>query len=144
MDGHFCYCHLIWIIFTSGNCHVQIYKSYMYGHFCFVAWLTKYWCKFWACWSKNKTENHITKVITTRWTTYVIIDKKTLTLILTVANVNICRPANEACAIALVETGTQANQFASAIDRASNITTFTENRAGKSFFFLKTQKRLVL
>ena len=72
-----------------------------------------------------------------------IIDKKTLTLIHTVANVNICRLVNETRAIALVEAGTQANQFASAIDRVSNIT-FTENRAGKSFFFLKTQKRLVL
>ena len=72
-----------------------------------------------------------------------IIDKKTLTLIHTVANVNICRLVNETRAIALVEVGTQANQFASAIDRVSNIT-FTENRAGKSFFFLKTQKRLVL
>ena len=72
-----------------------------------------------------------------------IIDKKTLTLMHTVANVNICRLVNETRAIALVEAGTQANQFASAIDRVSNIT-FTENRAGKSFFFLKTQKRLVL
>ena len=72
-----------------------------------------------------------------------IIDKKTLTLIHTVANVNICRLVNETRAIALVEAGTQANQFASAIDRVSNIT-FTENRAGKSFFFLITQKRLVL
>ena len=72
-----------------------------------------------------------------------IIDKKTLTLIHTVANVNICRLVNETRAIALVEAGTQANQFASAIDRVSKIT-FTENRAGKSFFFLKTQKRLVL
>ena len=72
-----------------------------------------------------------------------IIDKKTLTLIHTVANVNICRLVNETRAIALVEASTQANQFASAIDRVSNIT-FTENRAGKSFFFLKTQKRLVL
>ena len=72
-----------------------------------------------------------------------IIDKKTLTLMHTVANVNICRLVNETRAIALVEAGTQANQFASAIDRVSNIT-FTENRAGKSFFFLITQKRLVL
>ena len=40
---------------------------------------------------KNKTEKHVTKVITTRWSTYVIIDKEDLTtLIHTVANVNIC------------------------------------------------------
>ena len=48
---------------------------------------------------------------------------------------NISRLVNETRAIALVQAGTQANQFASAIDRADNITNFTENRAGKSFFF---------
>ena len=31
--------------------------------------------------------------------------------------------------------GTQENQFASAIDCAGNLTNFTENRPGKSFFF---------
>ena len=69
-----------------------------------------------------------------------IIDKKTLTLIHTVANVNICRLVNETRAIALVEAGTQANQFASAIDRVSNIT-FTENRAGKKVSFFSRLKR---
>ena len=46
--------------------------------------------------------------------------------------------------IELVQAGMQANQFVSAIDCAGNIMNFTENCAGKSFFFLKTQKRLVL
>ena len=55
------------------------------------------------------------------------------------------RLVNETRAIALVQAGTQANQFPSAIDRAGNITNFTENRAGKGFFFfLKSQERLVL
>ena len=54
-----------------------------------------------------------------------------------------CRLVNETCMIALVQAGMQANQFASVTDRAGNITNFTENRTGKSFFFLKTQKRFV-
>ena len=55
------------------------------------------------------------------------------------------RLVSETRAIALVQTGTQANQFASAIDCANNITNFAENRAGNSFFFpLKTQRRPVL
>ena len=40
---------------------------------------------------------------------------------------------SETCAIALVQADTQVNQFASGIDRAGNITNFTENRAGKVF-----------
>ena len=51
-----------------------------------------------------------------------------------------CRLVNETRAIALVQTGTQANQLASAIDRAGNITNFTENRASKSFFFSQDLK----
>ena len=54
-----------------------------------------------------------------------------------------CRLVNETCMIALVQAGMQANQFASVTDRAGNITNFTENRTGKSFFFLKTEKRFV-
>ena len=56
------------------------------------------------------------------------------------------RLVNETRAIALVQTGTQANQFASAIDRANNITNFAENRAGSNSFFspLNTQRRPVL
>ena len=54
------------------------------------------------------------------------------------------RFVNETRVTELVQAGTQANQFACAIDRAGNITNFTENRAGKSFFFSETQKRLVL
>ena len=46
---------------------------------------------------------------------------------------------SETGAIALEQAGAQANQFASTIDCAGNITNFTENRAGK-----ETQKRLVL
>ena len=34
----------------------------------------------------------------------------------------------------------QANQFASVIHRAGNITHFTENRAGKSFFLSRLKK----
>ena len=40
----------------------------------------------------------------------------------------------------LVQAGTQANQFASAIDCTSNITNFTENHTGKSFFFSEDSK----
>ena len=54
-----------------------------------------------------------------------------------------CGLVNETCMIALVQAGMQANQFASVTDRAGNITNFTENRTGKSFFFLKTEKRFV-
>ena len=61
-----------------------------------------------------------------------------------------CRSAltllvNETQAIVLVQAGTQANQIASAIDCAGNITNFTENFAlAKVSFFFKTQKRHVL
>ena len=51
-----------------------------------------------------------------------------------------CRLVNETRAIALVQAGMQANQFASAIDRTSNKTNFTENRACKSFFFSQASK----
>ena len=50
------------------------------------------------------------------------------------------RLVNEICAIALVQAGAQANQFASAIDRVGNITNFTENRASKSFVFSQDSK----
>ena len=58
-----------------------------------------------------------------------------------------CRLVNETRVVALVEASMQADQLsiaidlASAIDRAGNITNFTKNRASKSFFFIKTQKR---
>ena len=45
-----------------------------------------------------------------------------------------CRLVNETRAIALMQAGTQANHLASAIDRAGNITNFTENHACKLFF----------
>ena len=51
---------------------------------------------------------------------------------------------NEGCTITLVLAGMQVDQFPSVIDCAGNITNFTENCAGKSFFPLKTQKRLTL
>ena len=55
-----------------------------------------------------------------------------------------CRLVNEKSAIGM-QASTQANQLASAIDRAGNITNFTENGASKSFlFFLKTQKKSLL
>ena len=46
--------------------------------------------------------------------------------------------------IAFVQTGTQANQFASGIDCPDNIANFAENRADKSFFFSEDSKRLGL
>ena len=51
-----------------------------------------------------------------------------------------CRLVNETCAFAIVQASTQANQLASAIDRAGNITNFTENGASKSFFFSQDSK----
>ena len=50
------------------------------------------------------------------------------------------RLVNETHAIALVQAGMRANQFASVIDHAGNITNFTENRTGKSFFFSPDSK----
>ena len=52
------------------------------------------------------------------------------------------RCVNEARAIALVQAGTQANQSASATDHAGN--KFYQKSRWQKFFFLKTQKRLVL
>ena len=51
------------------------------------------------------------------------------------------RLVNKTCTIALVLAGTQKNQFASVIDCAGNITSFTQNRASKSFFFFWRLKR---
>ena len=53
------------------------------------------------------------------------------------------RLVNETCAITLVQAGTQANQFVSAIDQAGNITHYWKSCRQK-FFFLKTKKSLVL
>ena len=39
-----------------------------------------------------------------------------------------------------MQAGTQANQLASAIDRAGNITNFTENRASKFLFFSRLKR----
>ena len=50
------------------------------------------------------------------------------------------RLVNETRVIALLQAGTQANQFAGAIDCAGNIVNFTENGAGKSFFFPESSK----
>ena len=52
----------------------------------------------------------------------------------------IIRLVNETRAITLVQAGPQANQVASAIDRAGSVTNFTENRAGKSFFFSEVSR----
>ena len=55
------------------------------------------------------------------------------------------RVVNENCAIMLVQAGMQAKHFAAAFDRACSITNFNTNCPYKSFFFfLKTQRRLVL
>ena len=56
----------------------------------------------------------------------------------------ITRLVNDTHATALVQAGMQANHSARTIDCAGNITNFNENHAGKSFFFLKTRKRLVI
>ena len=53
---------------------------------------------------------------------------------------SICRLVNETCTIMLMQVGMQANQFASAIDCAGNITNFTENCTGKSFLFSENSK----
>ena len=50
------------------------------------------------------------------------------------------RFVNETRAIALLQAGTQANHLTKANDYAGNITNFTENRAGKSFFFSEDSK----
>ena len=53
-----------------------------------------------------------------------------------------CRLVNETCAITLVQTGRQANQLASAVDHAANITNLTENRASKIYFFSQDSKEM--
>ena len=58
--------------------------------------------------------------------------------------ITIIRLVNDTHATALVQAGMQVNHSARTIDCAGNITNFSENHAGKSFFFLKTQKRLVI
>ena len=42
--------------------------------------------------------------------------------------------------IALVQAGMQADQFARSIDCSGNITHFTENHTGRSFFFTEDSK----
>ena len=51
------------------------------------------------------------------------------------------RLVNETYAIVLVQAGTQANQFARAIHCTGNVTNFTENCTGKSFFFSEDSKK---
>ena len=50
------------------------------------------------------------------------------------------RLVSETRMIVLVQADMQANQFASTTDCAGNITNFTENHAGKSFFFSEDSK----
>ena len=55
------------------------------------------------------------------------------------------RLVNETRMIALVQAGTQANQFASTIDCTGNINKFYRKSLRRNFlFFLKTQRRLFL
>ena len=72
----------------------------------------------------------------------IIFDLKKLEIKLTIFTISHVNSqymlVNETRALALVQEGTQTNQFTSAIDRTGNITKFTENRAEKSFFFVKT------
>ena len=51
-----------------------------------------------------------------------------------------CRLVNETCTIMLMQAGTQANQLASVIGCAGNITNFTKNCASKSFFSFQDSK----
>ena len=51
-----------------------------------------------------------------------------------------CRLVRHTRSIAFVQAGTQANQLASVIDRAGNITNFTENRASKFLFFSRLER----
>ena len=53
------------------------------------------------------------------------------------------RLVNETRSIAVVQAGTQANQLASAIDCAGNITNFIKNHASQSFFFSQDSKEKV-
>ena len=53
----------------------------------------------------------------------------------------IFRLINETCVIALVQVGMQANQFAHAIDHSGNITNFSKNCTGKSFFFSQDSRK---
>ena len=55
---------------------------------------------------------------------------------------SILRLVIETRVIALAQAGTQASQFASAIDRAGNITNFTKNHVSKSFFFRDDSKEI--
>ena len=50
---------------------------------------------------------------------------------------------NEGCTITLVLAGMQVDQFPSVIDCAGNITNFTENCAGKSFFPSRLKRDLL-
>ena len=51
------------------------------------------------------------------------------------AAIRYIRLVNGTHAIVLVQAGMQANQLTRAIDHTSNITDFTKNHTGKSFFF---------
>ena len=52
----------------------------------------------------------------------------------------IVRLVNETRTFVLMQAGMQVNQFASVIECAGNITNFTENHAGKTFFFFFSRK----
>ena len=49
------------------------------------------------------------------------------------------RLVNETCVIQLMQADMQKNRIARYINRAGNITNFTENCTSKSFLFLNTQ-----
>ena len=62
---------------------------------------------------------------------------------LKVPHESIIRLVTETCTIVLMQAGMQANQFASAIDCAGNITNFTENCAEKFLFFSRLKRNLL-
>ena len=51
-----------------------------------------------------------------------------------------CMLVNETCTVVLMQAGTQANQLASVIGLAGNITNFTKNCTSKSFFSSQNSK----
>ena len=73
-----------------------------------------------------------------------VLERNILTKPLSNKKVGVVRLVNETCAIVLVQSGTQANEFASVIDCANNITNFTKNHARKFLFFSRFKADLLL
>ena len=99
------------------------------------------WNFLWVCWS------NLTCVIILFWWTedvdiWAICSASVNSIFFGVSSphqssngISLIRVVSETCAIALVQAGMQANQFAYAINHAANITNFTKNHAGKGLYF---------